>query len=88
MTDDPASTPREPRIPRRPNRRIAIEDAIDADPVAACVRELMAERSSWAGNATDRCGPAPITAGTELGGSAPAGPEIPGRSPAACGRVS
>jgi hypothetical protein len=27
------------------NRRVAIDDAIDADPVAACVRELMAERS-------------------------------------------
>ena len=35
------------------NRRVAIEDAIDADPVAACVRELMAERGSWAGSATD-----------------------------------
>jgi hypothetical protein len=35
------------------NRRAAIEDAIDADPVAACVRELMAERSSWTGCAAD-----------------------------------
>jgi hypothetical protein len=35
------------------NHRAAIEDAIDADPVAACVRELMAERSSWAGSAID-----------------------------------
>jgi hypothetical protein len=35
------------------NRGAAIEDAIDADPVAACVRELMAERSSWAGRAVD-----------------------------------
>jgi hypothetical protein len=35
------------------NRRGAIDDAIDADPVAACVRELMAERSSWAGHAAD-----------------------------------
>jgi hypothetical protein len=25
------------------NRKVAIEDAIDADPVAACVRELMSE---------------------------------------------
>ena len=35
------------------NRRVAIDDAIEADPVAACVRELMAERSSWAGSAAD-----------------------------------
>ena len=35
------------------NRRTAIEDAIDADPVAACVRELMAERGSWRGSAAD-----------------------------------
>ena len=31
------------------------------------------------------CGPALITAGTELGGTAAARPKIPGRSPAACG---
>ena len=35
------------------NRRAAIEDAIDADPLAACVRELMAERGSWTGSAAD-----------------------------------
>jgi hypothetical protein len=35
------------------NRRIAIEDVIDADPVATCVRELMLERGSWAGRAVD-----------------------------------
>jgi hypothetical protein len=35
------------------NRRTAITDAIDADPVAACVRDLMAERGSWAGRAAD-----------------------------------
>jgi hypothetical protein len=35
------------------NRRAAVEDAIDADPVAACLRELMAERSSWTGSAAD-----------------------------------
>ena len=38
------------------NRRVAIEDAIDAEPVAACVRELMAERSYWAGSAADLLG--------------------------------
>src|SRR5262249_38750932 len=35
------------------NRTTAIEEAIDAEPVAARVRELMAERSCWAGSAAD-----------------------------------
>jgi hypothetical protein len=35
------------------NRTGAIEGAIDADPVAACVRELITERGSWAGCAAD-----------------------------------
>jgi hypothetical protein len=35
------------------NRRAAVEDAIDADPLAARVRELMTERSSWIGSAAD-----------------------------------
>ena len=35
------------------NRRAAIEDMIEADPVAACVRGLMAERSAWTGSAAD-----------------------------------
>ena len=35
------------------NRRASIDDVIDADPVASCVREIMAERSSWTGTAVD-----------------------------------
>lgn len=35
------------------NRRAAIEGVIEADPVAAFVREIMAVRSSWAGRASD-----------------------------------
>jgi hypothetical protein len=35
------------------NRRAAIEGMIEADPVAASVRELMSERKSWTGSATD-----------------------------------
>jgi hypothetical protein len=35
------------------NRRAAVEGIIEADPVALCVRALMAERSSWAGTASD-----------------------------------
>ena len=35
------------------NRRASIDDVVDADPVAACVREIMAERSTWTGTAAD-----------------------------------
>ena len=35
------------------NRTAAIEGVIDADPVAACVREIMAQRSAWTGCAAD-----------------------------------
>jgi hypothetical protein len=37
----------------RANRKTAIEGVIDADPIAACVREFMSERSSWTGSAAD-----------------------------------
>ena len=35
------------------NRRAAIEGIIEADPVAACVRQFMSERSSWTGSAAE-----------------------------------
>ena len=35
------------------NRRAAIEGVIEADPVAAFVREIMAVRSTWTGRASD-----------------------------------
>jgi len=35
------------------NRRDVIDELIEADPVAARVRELMAERSTWRGSATE-----------------------------------
>jgi hypothetical protein len=35
------------------NRRDTIENIIDADPVAACVRELMSDRTQWRGSASD-----------------------------------
>jgi hypothetical protein len=35
------------------NRTTAIESVVEADPVAARVREIMARRTKWAGNASD-----------------------------------
>jgi hypothetical protein len=35
------------------NRRAAIEDVVEADPVAARICDIMAERTMWAGNASD-----------------------------------
>src|SRR5262249_13826954 len=35
------------------NRRAAIEGIVDADPVAALVRQIMAQRSAWTGSAAD-----------------------------------
>ena len=35
------------------NRHAAIENIIDADPVAARVREIMADRAQWTGSASD-----------------------------------
>ena len=35
------------------NRRSAIEDVVEADPVATRIRDLMAARSMWSGNASD-----------------------------------
>jgi len=35
------------------NRRAAIENIVDADPVAALVREIMADRGQWMGSASD-----------------------------------
>jgi hypothetical protein len=35
------------------NRRAALDGVIEADPVAACVRAMMAERRQWSGTASD-----------------------------------
>jgi hypothetical protein len=35
------------------NRSVAIENMVDADSVAACVRELMTDRAQWTGSASD-----------------------------------
>jgi hypothetical protein len=47
------------------NRRDAIENMIDADPVAAHVRELMADRAQWTGSASDL-----LQVGMNIGGNA------------------
>src|SRR5262249_60155830 len=54
------------------NRRAAIEDLIDADPVAAWVRQIMANRSTWTGSASDllRAGAALAGPGPPTGGAA------------------
>jgi len=35
------------------NRRLAVDDAIDADPLATAVRQLVSARGAWAGSATE-----------------------------------
>jgi hypothetical protein len=50
------------------NRRDAIENIIDADPVAACVREIMADRAQWTGTASDL-----LQAGTNVAGNSTVG---------------
>jgi hypothetical protein len=45
------------------NRKAAVEGIIEMDPVAVCVRKLMAGRSSWAGTASDL-----LRAATDLAG--------------------
>ena len=50
------------------NRHSAVENVIDADPVAAWVRDLMAERTAWEGTASDL-----LQAGVEAHGNAIAG---------------
>ena len=46
------------------NRRDAIENIVDADPVAARVREIMADRAQWTGSATEL-----LLAGTNFAGN-------------------
>jgi hypothetical protein len=54
------------------NRRTAIQDLIDADPVAAWVRQIMADRRTWTGSASDllRTGAALVGPGLPSGAAA------------------
>ena len=53
------------------NRRVAVESMIDADPVASCVREIMAQRKTWIGTAAELL---------SFGVGYPTGDRIPWRS--------
>jgi hypothetical protein len=44
----------------------AVEGAIEADPVAVCVRKLMAERGNWVGTASDFLRTATTVAGDDV----------------------
>jgi hypothetical protein len=59
------------------NRRAAIEDLIDADPVAAWVRQIMANRSTWTGSASDLLRACAALAGPGLPSRAAAWPKNP-----------
>src|SRR6478736_1422144 len=67
------------------NRRDAIENIVDADPVAAHVRELMADRAQWTGSASDL-----LQVGINIGGNPMAAwtrsgwPKTPAHSLAGC----
>jgi hypothetical protein len=60
------------------NRRAAIEGIVDADPVAALARQIMAQRGSWTGSATDLL---------RVGGSDGAARDWPKNSRALAGRL-
>jgi hypothetical protein len=65
------------------NRRAAIENMIDADPVASCVREIMAQRKSWIGTAAEL-----LSLGVGSSGDRPSWrswPKIRARSPVVYG---
>jgi hypothetical protein len=60
------------------NRKAAVEGIIEADPVAVCVRKLMAERGSWAGTASDLLRAATALAGDDFSKSSAVWPKHPG----------
>jgi hypothetical protein len=59
------------------NRRAAIEDLTDADPVATWVREIMANRSTWTGSASDLLRAGAALAGPRLPSGTAAWPKSP-----------
>jgi hypothetical protein len=59
------------------NRRDAIENIIDTDPVAALVREIMADRAQWTGSASDLLLAGTSAAGNSLGWNRSGWPKSP-----------
>jgi len=59
------------------NRRAAIEDLIDVDPLAAGIRQIMANRSTWTGNASDLLRAGADLSDPGLPSGAPAWPKHP-----------
>jgi hypothetical protein len=59
------------------NRRAAVEGMIEADPVAARVREIMAERSTWTGCAVELLRTGADLAGNGVSRETPVGRKIP-----------
>src|SRR6516165_5031946 len=64
-------------LARRRDRTAAIEDLIDANPVAAWVRQIMANRSTWTGSASDLLRAGAALAGRGLPSGAAAWPKSP-----------
>src|SRR6516164_8742271 len=61
----------------RANRKAAIEDLIDVDPLAARIRQIMANCSTWTGNASDLLRAGADLADPGLPSGAPAWPKNP-----------
>jgi hypothetical protein len=60
------------------NRRAAVEGIIEVDPVAVCIRKLMAARGSWVGTASDLLRAATDLADDDVSNKSPGWPKNPG----------
>jgi hypothetical protein len=60
------------------NRKAAVEGLIETDPVAVCVRRIIAERGSWAGTASDLLRLATYLAGDDISKKGADWPKHPG----------
>ena len=60
------------------NLKAAVEGLIETDPVAVCVRRLMAERGNWAGTASDLLRVATYLAGDDISKKSTDWPRHPG----------
>ena len=67
------------------NRRSAIEEVVEGDPVAARIRDIMAKRLMWSGSATDLLRVAAPNPRDEASWTGVDGRNLPARLPAASG---